>query len=410
MPREFLSANADSVDVHIQGQQSMHVGKRPTLQSLSHREEVDVTAQTPAAYGSTIVYEIPRNSDYIGQVQLLFQLGALASTGAGANYPRWSDGLGYLLIDQVRVSHGSNHLQTLTGLDIAKIHQMTRSSDDNYEDLTRSNLQSNVAQRAANAAAAHEVIVPLPLFWTAQPRTYLPNHSKVVRQDLRIEVTLKALTQLAETDGSDLTGTPSSVVLRVEQIHVGATEQAQVQQEQNGKNASLSVPGYARMVTTYERQDNIAVAAVTTEQTFALNQLRHPTKAIQFTVRDNADVPSGLTATRDEFNYQQLASWSMDAQGRTLVIPRTHLYSLFYYNNRFYSADPSKNIYAASWSFNPQATADQFGYLNFNSISQPTLKITMPASWAVAGRLDQMSVVFNIYVLTAAGELRMLFA
>jgi hypothetical protein len=343
-------------------------------------------------------------------VQLLFSLSALASAGAGVNFPRWSDGLGYLLIDQIRVTHGSNHLQTITGADIAKVHQMTRSSDDNYEDLTRSNLQANVAQRAANAAATLEVIVPLPLFWTSQPRLYLPNHSKIVRQDLRVEVTLKALTELAETDGTTLTGTISSMLLRVEHVHVGASEQARCQQEQNGKNPSLSVPGYARMCTTYERQSNIALAAVTTEQSFALNTLRHPTKAIQFTVRANTDVPSGLTAVRDEFNYQQISTWNMTAQGRTLIIPRTHLYSKFYYNNRFYAADPSKNIYAGSWSFNPQATADQYGYLNFNSISQPTLNVTMPATWAVAGRLDVMTVVYNIYVLTAAGELRMLFA
>lgn len=386
--REFLGANTDVVDSHLVGTNSYFVNKRPIKNTNYVFAYHDVNPTNSIAYNSQIEFQIPRSASVLGEVILSMTLGALSSTGAtgGSSYPRWVDDLGYQLISSVEVLWSQNRIAYFTGDDIKVRHAMMRTTDDSLADLVKGGLQGAAATRYTNGQSALTLHVPLPMPWSDAPKTFLPYSINMIRDMLRVRVTLKALTEVTETDGSDISSTLSVCKLICKYVHLSQEEEAMIKAEIQSDNDSFGTRGWSRLITDYVRQDNLSVANSTAVQTFTLNSLHYPIKELFFYIRQTSDIPTGLQSARNTYNFQAVSSAGLRGQNQTLWTDRPHDFLKYYINNEYHSADPSANIYALPFSFTPQALNDQFGYLVRAAcpISVPLVR-SVPVLWSRHG-------------------------
>lgn len=410
--REFLSSNNDGFDVHLQGNKSSFLGRPHHLSSNFVFGHSDISANNTPAMGATAVFDLPQDCDFIGKIDAVYTLGALTSSGAGANFPRWVDWLGFALIENVLVKWASNRIQEFNGDDLMVLHCLNRRSDDSLEDLVYGGLQAIPSERAANAAASLEVVVPLDcLIFSARPAQYLPYNIEVLREKLRIEIRNRPLVSVAESDASSISIASFAQVLRVYRFHVTEDEQNAILAEAGGVNPELEVAALSRVCTVQERQDDNVVANQTTSQSVKLTSINRPTKELIFYVRQDSDLPSGsaTASSINRFNFQEISNLELKGYGRTILPSTSGRYVKYRMGNMFHAADPSKNLYPISHSQAPQSPGDQYGYLNYNTISNPEFVYSMPSSWATTGKLNVLAQTHNVYMVTQ-GDLRVINA
>jgi len=409
MPREFLGANASEHDVFLQNpMRSPFVGARPEKFQNMFVETAEFRPSPAASFGNSFTFEPQRTCDLMGKIELKLTLGALSSSGASGLYPRMPDYWPYHVISLVRIYWSSNHLQFLTGLQMYILQAVTRITENNIEEMVAGGLQDSPSQRYVNGQSSQTVYMPIPAFWTKALNTYLPYNSRNIRQPISIEITANSLDNVMETNGTT-TSASLTAVLKVEQIFLVGSGQQMVEQEIRSRNADLDVAGYARMIATYERQTK-TVANSTDEQNLVIDTLRRPCPWYLFVVRQDSDIATGIQSSRNAFGFQEISQHSMEALGRTVVPAKDHLYNKYHEMGKWFSADPSENIYGHSFSYASESPHVALGYLNFNAISQPQVNLTMPSTWATTGKADFIMQTYNIYVLSDTGDLRVMFS
>ena len=411
--RIFLSAQSDAVDGHLQGERSPFLGRKPFQAQNFIFGWGDISAEPAGGYGSTAVFNIVQDCDYIGKIEVVVDHGALSSTGAGSLYPRYVDWLGFAEIDEIVIRWNANRLQSIKGEDLFVLHALRYRTDDSQEELLGGGLQALPATRKANAArSSYKTYTPIDLatFFGGAPHDFLPYNIEVFRDKLRLEMKMKPLKSVAESDGSDLTGSVNSIKLRIQKVHVTDVEQAQILGYLKSTTPELNIAAAARICTVQEHQDDLTVANSTNQQTFNLSATR-PTKETIFYVRKDSDLPDGSTikSSIQHFNFQEIAEIELTGISRTIVGPVEGDWIKYRHNNQFHSGDPSHNIYAISHSLAPEADNDQWGYINYGTVSQPQIKIKMPSGWATTGKMNTIYQTLNAYVL-AEGDLRILNA
>lgn len=407
MPREFLAANNDGVDQHLKGSFSHFVNKAPLKASAMHKEWVIIDAENSVSPGGKAIFNIPRNSDYIGRVVLQTDISAVTPSAGTAEL---QDYVGCRMIrsNGIRATWANNQLQTLHPDDVMKHWALHKTTDNSYAALMRGDLDQAARQALANAST--EVFVPLPLFWTGHPKCYLPNNQQASRANMRLEIDYAAKDQYIATPGGTISsgGDLSNVRLWIEYIHVGQAQLTAMLAEKVASNPVLATKGYSRLVTTYENQYGESLSASVAEQTIKLSSIRRPSKFLMFTVVADSDRPSsGEGNTPDHFNFAAVSSYRVQSAGRDLAISRPHRFGLLYETNSAFSFSPSKNIYVLPWSMSPQVWGDQNGYLNFNGLGSANLLITLAS--ATASTCDITEAAMNIYTLGPTGDFRVLY-
>lgn len=410
--REFLSANNDGFDVHLQGNKSSFLGRPHHLSSNFIMGHSDVSANNTPALGGNGVFTIPQDCDFLGKIDAVYKLGALTSTGSGANFPRWVDWLGFALIENVLVKWASNRIQEFNGDDLMVLHCLNRRSDDSLEDLVYGGLQSIPSERADLATAELEVVVPLDcLIFSARPAQYLPYNIEVVRDTLRIEIRNRPLVSVAESDASSISIASFDQFLRVYRVHVTEDEQNAILAEAGGVNPELEVAALSRVCTVQEHQDDNIIANQTTSQSIKMPSINRPTKELIIYGRQDSDLPSGsaTSSSINRFNFQEIDNLELKGYGRTILPSTSGRYVKYRMGNMYHAADPSKNLYCISHSLAPQSPGDQYGYLNYNTISNPELIYKMPSTWSTTGKMNILAQTHNVYMVTQ-GDVRVINA
>jgi len=407
IPRALLSANADNIDVHYQGDRSLFLNREPLLTNNFLFSWNDVSADPVGGYGRTSTFNLMQDCDYLGRIQLLLDFAAVTSTGAGSNYPRYVDWLGYAALDEIRVLWANNNIQTFTGDDLMILHSITRRSDDDESEMVDGGLQALPAQRATNAAASsHKVYVPLDcLVWGSQPGNFLPYNIEVFRDKIRIDVKLRSKYDLIETDGSTIEASFNDIQLRVQKVHVTDVEQASILDTLAVGTPALRLASHGRLVTVQEHQNQETVSAVTTNQTIRL-QTSRPTKEIIVYWRKTSDLPTGsISAAIQHFNFQPIDEISITGSGRKILDTVEGKWLRKSVMNQFHTGDPSSHIYAIPHSLAPEAVNDQMGYINYGPIHRP--EVTFKTDGAAAGQMSILYQTLNTFIL-AEGDARML--
>lgn len=407
--RGFLSAQADAVDVHLGGKTSLFQTRGCMQSSNFLLGYSDITAEPAGGYGATSYFTLTQDCDYIGSIWALLDFGQVTSTGAGTDYPRYVDWLGFAALENIRVVFTSNRIQEFTGDDLMAILCISRRTDDDQSELVKGGLQALPSTRAANAAATScKVFVPLDLlFFSGRPRNMLPYNIECLRDKLRIEMTIRPKTSLIESDGSDITAAFNSIKLRIQKVHVSDEEQSQMLKTLVTPSPHLKLNVHGRMITVQERQENTNVTATSNDQTVNMTVSR-PTKEIIAYWRKDDDLPNGsIKSNIQHYNYQPMEELMLVGGTRPILDRVSGEFVKYALNNRFHSGDPSKDIYTISHSFAPEAENDQAGYLNYGAISQPTF--TFKTTGAAAGKLSLLYQTHNVIAISE-GDLRVLQA
>lgn len=405
--RNLLGLNVDVVDAYLIGNISafyQHPIKRITG---FVRGDIDVSPVTNVSAGGTFEFNLPRTADICGRVVFCANAAALASGSATGDFPRWRDAFTYQLITQVVVAHESNPLQTLAGDAIYMFHKAFRSSDDSYDALSYSGLQTSTATRAALAAAAVEIYVDLPLCWTLSPDTYIPINQDYVRGNINLRVTTKTVQEVSETNGDPVTGgTLSNVRLRCEYFWLNPNDHAALYAEQQSVSMLTQKPGWARMVGMLELQRFTTLTTGTTEQEFSLTN-RGPVREIVFGIVPSTNrVAAGVVA--NHYGYTAVGSWRFRGVSTDIVQSRTGLYSKEFDMLNAHSANPTENLYGRAWALNAEMFSQQVGYINFNPIPDRRLVIAPAAS--AAGQVDCLVHYIGVLVLSNSGDFYMMYA
>lgn len=406
--RIFLSAQSDAVDGHFQGKRTPFLGR----ESFQCRNFVmgwgDVNAEQAGGYNATAVFNLTQDCDYLGPFQIVVDHGALASTGAGSNYPRYVDDIGFAQFNEIVLRWNANRIQTIRGIVLKVLHALRYRSDDAQDELVGGGLQALPASRAANAANSAYLTytdISLAQFFGGSPSDFLPYNIEVFRDALRVEISMFPLTHLAETDGSTLTGSINSIKLKLHKVHATDIEQAQIIQYLKSPTPKLNLKAAARLCTVQEYQTDNVVANQTTDQIYSLNATR-PTKELIFYVRKDSDLPDGtIKSAIQHFNFQQIEEVELGGISRKILGRVKGDWIKYWHNNKYHSGDPSHNIYTITHSLAPEADNDQWGYLNYGVITQPKLTVKMPSTWATTGKMDVIYQTLNAYIM-AEGDLR----
>lgn len=407
----LLSANSGAQDRPLTSQvDNIFTSTRVFKHAPVQKEYIRIGPNNTLAYANPIRFKLPRIADFSGPIIWEWITAAATSTGATGSNPRHVDWYGFALIDLVKVRFASQALQEFRGDDLFCHHLLFTPSDMSLAEAVGGGLSA--ADRNTNATTAgHETLIPLSLlFWASRTADYLPINSEMLREDLDISITTRTVFELLETDGSDIAQTITSGDLLVEYIHVGDEVQVAMLDEASAANADANIQGYSRLVCVQNHQDE-AIANAVTQQSFELGALNNPLKELIFYVRDDSDIPSAtaVNSAADFYNFQQVSTHTLEGFSNTINIAMTDKFSRIIEKNRFHSGPiGSEYLYARPFGYAPEAS-DQYGYLNFSSISNRKLKVTMNSSWASTGDLHMIGQAFNWYMVTPDGNLRMFY-
>lgn len=403
MAKSFLGANTDSVDAFLVGDSSMYVGKSPFKVTNHFIRYEDSSPLNSAAWGSQLQFEPPQSGDLMGKCYLIMNTAAAVSSGAGTNLPRFVDWIGYLCYSTITVKYASNQLQRFSGIDCYIYDLIRLRSEDSYSGPAGGGLSA--ATRNTNAESAYEFICPLSLlFWTSKPGNYLPYNIEVLRRPLSIYVALNTIYDVLETDVA-VTQTISSAVLRCEIVQLTGAEKDALYQECIGTNESLQTQGWSRLVTVCEPLSDITLSGVTTVQDVKLNSLRLPTKEIIYTIRAPGDLPTGVADQYDPTNFQAITSHKLSAFNESIHPTYTDKFNTIVINDK-HSGPTGSNVYTSPLSVLPES-CENFGYMNFASVSQPTLSIAL----ANSGHTNlHLTVPTHTIANIVGGDLRVLFS
>lgn len=404
MAKSFLGANTDSIDAFLAGESSLFVGRDAYKSTNIFARYEDNAPLNTTEWGASLQFEPPQSADLLGKCFLVMNTAAAVSSGAGTNYPRFIDWIGYLCYDTVTVMFASNQLQRFSGLDCYITDLVRLRSEDSYSGPAGGGLSA--ATRNTNAESAYEFICPLSLlFWTSKPGNYLPYNIELLRRPITVYVKLKTLYEVMETDVA-VTQVISSARLRCETIHLTKKEADALYAETQTKNESLLTQGWSRLVTTCEPLSDITLSGVTTAQDVKLTALRLPVKEILYTFRAPGDLASGtIDGTVVPSNFQAITSHKLQAFNENIHPTYTDNFNTIIMNEK-HSGPMGSNVYISPFAILPESS-DQFGYLNFATVSNPTLEVTL----ANSGHTNlHLTVPTHSVINLVGGDLRMLYA
>lgn len=269
---------------------SAFVGKAPTLLFQGSRQWRYINSKNTPAYGETVQFDLGRLGTFLGQTVIEIELSALSS----GTTPEYIDYFPYVLISEVQIEVAGQKLQTIRGLEMFMMHNITRQSEHLYQGMVFGGLSR--AARAAASGATVRAWVPLPAFWTGSLASYLPYLDTVVNTPISITIQLSSLNEIHANNGGTTTGTINRIRVLQEYVHALRSETKAMISEIGSVNSVLGSAGYSRLVTTFARINNQTLSATTDEQEIALDRIQLPVKALFVLFRTSTNVPSSASS------------------------------------------------------------------------------------------------------------------
>ena len=196
-------------------------------------ELVDVDSQNNPSLDTTVQFIIPKAADLLGPVDLMVTMGTATNVLAGSNKTAafWVESLGFAMIERVTLSVGSQDIETISGEQLNIMNELMKSGDARLGRKTV--LKTGAPPYYIEAPAAHStdstaeylvasyrlqdnnhrviyfdqtiatgpsLIVPLGLFFTKHPGSYLPLGAIAGCNEVRVSIKFRPLKELYQLD------------------------------------------------------------------------------------------------------------------------------------------------------------------------------------------------------------------
>lgn len=297
--RSNLNVNERGVDVNwFRGGKDIHEYEQWHRTYNFIPERFDITTYTTAiAYGSTFSFEVDKRGDHWGKTELVLTRPAVTV----ATNPRFNDWEGYSSIDIVRFWYSNKNFLEIRG------EQLYREVMKEKHDKTRSAMAQmqygflSDADRRTQANTQTTWVADLMVPWEHLnkriPMIALPNKIKV-------DVTLKPLTNCCYVQSGTPTCVPTSATLRVYMNHLTQAKRDHLFNHVNSGN------GVAVKITTPEfhlRESVSAVANSTySKQRIKIRNIKNAVYKMDVVLRNQTDVDNTAGNTLNLWNFNPI--------------------------------------------------------------------------------------------------------
>ncbi len=327
----------------------------------------DITPQetTNSSFGSKNTWKIPILADKWGKVQLMFQVGPLATTGG--TFRRFVDFLGYTAWDYIELAFSTNEVYTIFPEDIWKKYRTMLGIEHREAEAEIIASDKSNAERDFLATQTQQMIVDL-VFPHCRASTHWMEIMQLA-QEPRITVQWKPLANIVNTDGTNPTATLSDVKMRCVYVHFDNDER------DNNTFRVEQEDGVIRLFDDFKMEQSPDIPIGTTgEYRIKINNFRTSTKTFSFIVRRKVDLTTPL-ANNYFGNLQQIGRfWLEGADGR-IIEPIEDLYSRFHMWTLHHESPAGEFLYEYPFGLEPDNLLDSSGSYNFGNATNITLVI-----------------------------------
>lgn len=310
--------------------------------------------------------------------------------------PIWVDYVGYYILEQVKVIHGTNQVQIFSGVDMWKMNMKWHNQEttEHYRVMTggHQNGPGWDITDVQYASYARQVVVPMDLlFWIGKITEALPIVGSA--KPLQIKIKLRDpqylyLFQKVDTSiTSDFNGSNPlnnnalvpvpiplrDVRLRVHKVYVPKSERATVLHQLD------SDVGFTWKCFDLEQQNDIRLTFSQHKNSATVQLLAFKGAATTVMVTKIHSLDKQTPFATFWTNFLRIGTIKVDS-GKDSVIP---LLEHFYLKNRTHilynnAKLNNYNIYAYNYSLIPSDKFNAWGHLEYGNLHNPTMTLTYP--------------------------------
>lgn len=393
-----------------------------------HVERLDVTPINTPAFGGIANFNMPKISDYVGRIQLLFTISFDVAGGAALPVKQGVvGGAGYAAIREVTLTYTSGNIQRITGDDLF-LHDYLRTTSndrnhlDNLTDLSNGVTSSagtplSVGLEGTGAIVGFEVsyVMNLPVWWSWSPKTYIPYLT--LANDIKIDVEFQQTSKFLYSfgNGGASANTVSNVQLkdvkfRYESILVPQSQRAVLHDMVNS-----SQDGLLYKILDHERHAKEIIPAGSTKYILKLANLRSPTITIVFYCRLKAEVDEaagdGSPGAQGPVyhNYQCVDKFHLRGNNGVIFPEVDSNYALHHINATHWHNDlQGKAIYSIPFTVTPMDYLNSTGGLDMGNLNNPSLVLEWAAPTAADMYLDVNAFTHNFVQIKGGDMIKLL--
>lgn len=398
--RPLLRTNTGVQDALLHNPKQSPYAYQAPMTTCNHLTE-EITFRplsVPTRFGSTAVWELSKVADLVGPIQFVTVLAALTQPepSDSANYSaiRYINNLGIGMIDEIRVTYGSNPIVLIPPEWLYTRYRKYRGLTSYEAWRVLSKMDQTNAERNAFAATGGEVIVDMAMPFADDTSQYF---TMVGMSDkLRIQIRLKTLDHLLNYDmtaagnaspqlcGGQGTDLIQDIMLRAECIHLTGAERDTV--VANVKSSD----GQAKLIEDIQAHFRVYIPVTPSSFTFRLQltNITGPVRSLFFWLEDPKNTSGQQASTTWGGDYPLYPLQPLNSQwanyfvtsGANTIIPRTSSVRARYYNHQrwFSGIHPGEYLVGYSFSPAPETPNASLGSLNFGMADTPQFSLEFP--------------------------------
>lgn len=378
----------------------------------------DIQSNMSPNWGTRICFEIQKCASKLGPLELVLNLGPLTVTPAGSGpYSRFVDYLGQMFFQDIRIMYGSQELNCIVP-DVAHIKQrMDLRPEQQNAEIPLILGPRSVTDRNADALLTNEIVFQIPTYWTDDIRKW-PNISALAAR-LTVQVTLRPLANIIQTNGTNPACTINSLVLRETLAYLPRPDENRIRQQTMAKNGIQ----FPFLYNEYQLGNLVPTGA--TSCSISLENIKGAVSYFIFLIRDTASQSVPLqydyTGLQVSAGAVLLNTMSVTAANLTIVPVVSRDYILSKVNPRFYRAgfggflnnaganrDNGNDFYGWPFALDPADRYNPTGFQVFATLSRPTLNLTFTSALTQEATVDIYAFSWN-HIIHTGVDIKKLF-
>ena len=364
---------------------------------------IEVLQGLPQLGSQSASFELYPYGDYLGDCILKLQVSGIT----GTNNATLCDWAGVFMLRHVSVYIGSVKVDEMTAEEIHHkwLHYKNREWYDSYKELVGGDLA--YATRLTRYATSQTFYLPLPLFWSYMdnPMYFIPfANNQGVQDKVRIELNFKTPAEIFDCNGVAVNGTPVVSLVNVQMLAKYYTVSTPERSNLVSKlisGISLPMPDHTQKVLS-----EVLPVSASTEYRIKLQNLRSPVSKIFFIIRNVADIQTPNQNKPTNYQSALLSKWHLEGSGLKIITENVleNNLQLNYINIKRHNGIRNTKEYIYAFSYLPDNTDHNTGYLDFDQITNPLLVLNFATVLASAVEIELFAVVNNTITWKKTGS------
>lgn len=346
--------------------------------------------------GNYTEFEIPTHADKLGHLTLMWDQGALTTTGG--TYRRFCDWFPLVLIEKIDLLFGPNHV--FTQRPEKKFYKIQKHLSSESKATMASMLAGDLTttQRNTLAAGSQRVIFDIDFPFCLSTDRYLELRALAYEPTVRIY--WRSLNNVVQTDGTVPVSTITNINLVKYQVHFDAEERDLHIFNTESEHGMVKLHEEAKV--EYSTPLTTLVAGSTGEVEIDLKSWKTEVRFLAFMLRPKANITPANLATNlwyETSTFLPISRFRILTGSNEEVIPWIDAkYNQFVMHEQYYFGIPGANIYFYSWDDHPMDELNPHGAYNFQGLINPKLVIDLGAT-VLAADYDVTIIrsVFNFH-------------